>query len=384
MSVLNADSEISSEIDSKSSSSFATSPCAVRVHRKRDRVLQACHIYVGREFTLGGWHLTGHRKWHMGQRNLCEFKQYVRDTLWDELDELTGLVLGSLSFDPAACPAHVLVALWREKHPLHVIDPHLADRYYYPTGRHDPHGDMRTVDKPNYQRLPVYRSVKTHPLGLRDAREMYLWPEVQPSIIFVDEAGCGCWAGPLYVCAVLLLPGFDIVGRLHDSKLLHEHERRRLYRELVASPHIMYHVEHVSNRQIDHYGKGHAWRRGVAHAITALYNECQERKVTVANYAVLDGQENIGSERIPIELRLRVKGDRHYAGVAAASILAKVSRDQYMMSLAERYPKFYDIFYSGKGYRYSPEHDKLLAQGLYTDLHRQSYQPLKSVLQRSS
>ena len=96
---------------------------------------------------------------------------------------------------------------------------------------------------------------------------------------------------------------------------------------------------------------------------------------------ILDGNKPVYG--MPLSVISHVSADQSFLGVAAASVLAKVSRDRLMVSYAEsgKYPEFYDIFKKGKGYRHTQHHSNLIAQGIYTDLHRTTYNPLKTVLQ---
>jgi ribonuclease HII len=94
---------------------------------------------------------------------------------------------------------------------------------------------------------------------------------------------------------------------------------------------------------------------------------------------ILDGNKTVDNTEVPITPV--IKADRLITGVSAASILAKVSRDDYMKNIADQYPlEFRDIFIKGKGYRYNKSHDELIKKGIYTNLHRKSYNPLRTVL----
>ena len=196
--------------------------------------------------------------------------------------------------------------------------------------------------------------------------------------IWIDEAGMGCWAGPLHVGGTVILPGFNLQG-LHDSKLLKEHERTLAYDTLINDPHIIWHVESVPNTIIDEMSLGQAWRYAIRKVITALKRKVEESHPEISlEKVVLDGNKTVLDTDVPVTPI--TKADRLYSGVSAASILAKVSRDRYMCKVAPQYPEYCEIFEKGHGYYHSAKHDELIRAGKYTDLHRKSYNPLKSLL----
>jgi ribonuclease HII len=352
------------------------------------------------------------------------YETFIRQQRWTNLDELTGKVLGCWC-DPqnSSCHGHILIRLWREKHPDFIVNETLGQTKFYEkgitlapvTGKKRPRNntdetkeDTKSVvvtsplvatsppvdisppvKKSRKSTQPVKKDKKppkgpkirnqtTHPQGFKN----YIWPildhEWNPNTLWIDETGMGCWSGPMYVCATYLLPGFDIQG-LHDSKLLSVHEREHAYRNLTSSDKILYEIEKVSNVEIDQLKLGNAWKEGIRRVIIKLrakilaYNpQLQITRV------VLDGNKTVPNTLIPITTV--ISADRLYAGVSAASILAKVSRDEYMKSVAPNYPEFAEIFAKGHGYRYSAHHTDLIKAGKYTDLHRKSFNPLREKL----
>jgi ribonuclease HII len=92
----------------------------------------------------------------------------------------------------------------------------------------------------------------------------------------------------------------------------------------------------------------------------------------------LDGNKHV--EVHGIKVKPVIAADRTYVGVSIAAILAKQARDDYMVSIAPQYPHFTELFTKGKGYCYAPIHKTLLEQGLATDLHRKSFNPLRTIL----
>lgn len=230
-----------------------------------------------------------------------------------------------------------------------------------------------------------YRNEQTHPSGIRNKKKDVMWPLVSKDkermehTIWIDEAGMGSWAGPLHVAGTYILPGFDIKG-IHDSKLLKIHERELLYMQLLKSPNVIHHVESITNVELDKVGGlGVAWRIGIRRVIDSIKKQVQERFPDVElTTVVLDGNKGVDGTSIPVVPV--TKADQKHVGVGAASILAKVSRDQLMVHVAHKYPEFEDIFIKGKGYWFSQTHSELVKSGVYTDLHRKTYRPLKDWL----
>lgn len=220
-----------------------------------------------------------------------------------------------------------------------------------------------------------FRSVKTNPQGIRNKPWPPTWCEENEYTIWVDEAGCGALAGPMYAGGVILLPGFDVEG-IHDSKLLKPHERQALYDKLRNDEHVLWHTAASSNVELDTIGKMNGWRKIVTEVVVNLYTQAANRDLKITQ-VVLDG--NIEVDNLPVPCRAVERADSKYAGVGAASIFAKVSRDNYMIEIAPNYPKFEQLFKSGKGY-YSTKHGNLIKTGTYTDIHRKSYNPLRSLL----
>jgi ribonuclease HII len=137
----------------------------------------------------------------------------------------------------------------------------------------------------------------------------------------------------------------------------------------------------VSSEKVDELKLGGAWKYAIRRVIDALVNKVKQAHPEVElRKVVLDGNKTVDQTSLPIEPVPRA--DRLYAGVSAASILAKFSRDHYMKERAPHYPEFYEIFSKGHGYRHTAKHRELLEAGKFTDMHRQSYDPLKSLLHK--
>ena len=157
----------------------------------------------------------------------------------------------------------------------------------------------------------------------------------------VAEAGAGPLAGPVYAAAVILPPGAEIPG-LDDSKKLTARQRERLF-PLICEAAAAYGVASVSAEEIDELDILNARMLAMERAIAALSPP--------ADFALIDGNRDHGSRvAITIPHRTIVKGDSLSASIAAASILAKVSRDRYVTEVLDRqYPQYQFARHKGYG-----------------------------------
>jgi ribonuclease HII len=176
------------------------------------------------------------------------------------------------------------------------------------------------------------------------------------SVCGVDEAGRGPLAGPVFAAAVILPPGTEIEG-LNDSKKLSEKKREALYGEICEKAEA-WSVASASEKEIDELNILQATFLAMRRAVEG---------VPGAAFALIDG-----NRMPPLELpgRCVVGGDGKYACIAAASILAKVSRDRYMCRLAERYPQY--AFEKHKGYG-TTLHYQMIRQYGPSPVHRLSF-----------
>lgn len=179
----------------------------------------------------------------------------------------------------------------------------------------------------------------------------------------VDEAGRGPLAGPVVVAAVILDPEHPIQG-LGDSKQLSEKKRALLF-PTIQERAKAYHIEWVTPEEIDARNILQATLEGMRRAVLAL---------SLTPDAVrIDGNQ---SPALPMPVETIVKGDTKFADIQAASILAKVARDQYMIALADTYPGY--GFEQHKGYPTVLHRERLRALGP-TPVHRMSFGPVKEV-----
>jgi ribonuclease HII len=171
-----------------------------------------------------------------------------------------------------------------------------------------------------------------------------------------DEAGRGALAGPLVAAAVVLPEGFDPEG-IDDSKVLTANQREVQYERIVAA--ASFAVAKVPPAAID--------RRGLHRSNLALLGRCLRALDPIPEYALTDG---FPVPRLPCPSLAIKKGDAVAVSVAAASIVAKVTRDRIMDRLARRYPAF--GFEHNKGYG-TPEHLEVLDRLGPSPIHRLSF-----------
>lgn len=181
----------------------------------------------------------------------------------------------------------------------------------------------------------------------------------------VDEAGRGPLAGPVFAAAVILPKG-HIVDGVNDSKKLSEKKRDMLYDKIIDEC-VCYSIGTASEKEIDEINILQATFLAMRRAVEGLEIKPQ--------FALVDGN------RTPIlngvEVETVVKGDAKSESIAAASIIAKVSRDRYMLEMAEKYPEYH--FEKHKGYG-TKLHYEMIEQYGICELHRKSF--LKKVLNK--
>lgn len=173
----------------------------------------------------------------------------------------------------------------------------------------------------------------------------------------VDEAGRGPLAGDVYAAAVILKPGIIIEG-LNDSKKLSEKKREQLFNEICAKAEA-YCIASASVEEID--------RLNILQATFLAMRRAVEGLSVKPKLVLVDGNRN---PELSVHSRLVVKGDATSACIAAASILAKVSRDRYMKKLAEEYPQY--GFEKHKGYG-SKLHYQMLDKHGISPVHRRTF-----------
>ena len=193
-------------------------------------------------------------------------------------------------------------------------------------------------------------------------RETELMEEGKNLIAGVDEAGRGPLAGRVYAAAVILDKDVKILG-LDDSKKLSEKKREQLYDEIIEKA-VSWSVAYADEKEIDEINILKATHLAMRRAVEGL-------SVT-PDYLIIDGN-SIGE--MPVPLETMVRGDANSVSVAAASVLAKVSRDRYITELDSVYPEY--GFAKHKGYGTKAHTDAILEYGVLP-IHRMSF--LKKLL----
>lgn len=178
----------------------------------------------------------------------------------------------------------------------------------------------------------------------------------------IDEAGRGPLAGPVFAAAVILPVDCDIEG-INDSKKLSEKKREKLFDEITSKA-IDYSITTASEKEIDDINILQATFLAMRRAVESLN--------TKPDIALIDGNQK---PKLEIEERTIVKGDSKSISIAAASILAKVSRDRYMIELSKVYPQY--AFERHKGYGTKLHYEMLEKYGI-SEIHRRTF--LKKLL----
>jgi len=173
----------------------------------------------------------------------------------------------------------------------------------------------------------------------------------------IDEAGRGPLAGPVYAAAVILPDDWEPSG-LNDSKKLTPRMRDRLFDEITANA-AAYSIAFATEKEIDEVN--------ILQATFLAMRRALEGLPVVPDYALVDGNRDPG---LGIPTRCEVKGDGRFACIAAASILAKVSRDRVMAEYDALYPQY--GFLKHKGYGTKDHCEALRAFGP-CPIHRQSF-----------
>ena len=182
----------------------------------------------------------------------------------------------------------------------------------------------------------------------------------------VDEAGRGALAGPVVAAAVIKSEEIEKSSKrfLNDSKQLTEKQRDEAYDWLVQNSD--YGIGIVEADEIDKIGIKKATNKAMQRAVHKLCKTPDELWVDGRDRFVFD-----------VPSKDFVKGDEKYPCISAASIIAKVTRDQIMKDEALKYPEF--SFENHKGYG-AATHLDLLQKEVYTPIHRKTYDPLRTIL----
>lgn len=181
-----------------------------------------------------------------------------------------------------------------------------------------------------------------------------------------DEAGRGCLAGPVTAAAVILPKNFRN-KIINDSKKLLATDRMKL-RKIIEQKAVCYSVQHVFMEEIDEIN--------ILNASILAMHKCIDKMDTRPEFIVVDGNRFKEYPQIPHECI--IKGDGKYLNIAAASILAKTYRDEYMTRIHEEYPMY--NWKQNKGYP-TIEHREAIKEFGTTKYHRKSFKLLPEQLE---
>ena len=196
------------------------------------------------------------------------------------------------------------------------------------------------------------------------SEETSLYGEGFRAICGIDEVGRGPLAGPVTAAAVILDPNYIPEG-LNDSKRLSEKQRERLYSLIIESSLVS--IIHVSVEDID--------RLNILQASLLAMRRAAEGLATLPDYALIDG--NKLPQGLPCAASALVKGDSKSVSIAAASIVAKISRDRLMSALGRENPGY--GWEKNAGYP-TKEHLLALRDLGVTPHHRRSFRPVHNIL----
>ena len=198
--------------------------------------------------------------------------------------------------------------------------------------------------------------------------ESKAWQQGYTAVCGIDEAGRGPLAGPVVACAVILpnqakLKVEDLPSEVNDSKKLSAKKRAQLLQTIQNIPGIAIGVGICTAQEIDEHN--------ILNATHLAMKRAYEKLPTKSDYCLVDGLPIKG---LPVEHEGIVKGDSRSYSIAAASIVAKETRDQMMHDYAEKFPQY--GFEKHKGYG-TKVHNEALAEHGPCEIHRYSFAPVR-------
>lgn len=188
------------------------------------------------------------------------------------------------------------------------------------------------------------------------------------SIAGVDEAGRGPLAGPVVVAACILPPDCMIEG-LNDSKLLTAKKREELFKQLTQRDDLFFSLAILDHQEIDRLNILQATLKGMRLALRRLKKR--------PDFVLIDGNR---APPLRLPHKTIVDGDKKSASIAAASILAKVTRDRLMVKLDKKYPSWNFLRHKGYG---TKEHLERLTQYGVSPIHRKTFAPVRQLLEKA-
>ena len=203
-----------------------------------------------------------------------------------------------------------------------------------------------------------------HPMFLYEQEK---WDDGVSFIAGIDEAGRGPLAGPV-VAAAVVIPKYIKFPPVNDSKKLTDKQRRKLRTEIMSVDKILFSIVEISVGEIE--------KTNILRATHSAMKQTVQ-KLEYVDFALIDG---LPVPHFPIPSKAIVKGDSKSASIAAASILAKVYRDELMEKYAVRYPQY--GFEKNKGYGTAAHMEALKKYGP-CPIHRKTFAPVREMLEKS-
>jgi ribonuclease HII len=202
--------------------------------------------------------------------------------------------------------------------------------------------------------------------------EQRAWAQGYRTVFGLDEAGRGTWAGPVYAGAVCLPPDtpalLTMLKGVRDSKLMSRRQRESLV-DTIQQVALAWGVGSASSAEIDSVG--------IVAACHLAMQRSLEQAETPADYLLIDGFK-WGANPLP-QTHI-VKGDRFCLSIAAASVLAKVTRDSYMLELDAQFPEYGMAQHKGYG---TPQHKAALLKHGVSHIHRTTFRPMREMLDQA-
>lgn len=200
--------------------------------------------------------------------------------------------------------------------------------------------------------------------------EQQLWDKGYNYIACIDEVGRGCLAGSVVTCAIIMPKGLLIEG-VNDSKKLTAKKREELF-DIIINSSLAFGIGELDCDKVDEYNIKNATKLAMVQAIENLKDK-KGNKI-VPDYVIVDAEKL----NITIPQSNIIHGDANCHGIAAASIIAKVTRDRQMIKLHELYPEY--NFCKNKGYG-TKEHIEALLEYGPSEIHRKTF--LKKILDKN-
>jgi ribonuclease HII len=200
--------------------------------------------------------------------------------------------------------------------------------------------------------------------------EQSLWQKGFKNVVGVDEAGKGPWAGPVSASCVIIHSEKQVVKEVRDSKTMTRIQREKAYPKIIKKS-SAFGIGVVSEKEIDSIGIQKAVKKAMLRAIKEMRSKF---KVDIS-YLLVDGSKTIPLRKKNTQ-RIKRGGLYHYS-ISAASVLAKVTRDRIMISLAKEYPSYGFQRHVGYG---TKMHFKALEKYGISPIHRKSFVPVKNML----